>query len=206
MEKENSAKERLIDTAAVLFQRQGYASTGINQILKESGVPKGSLYYYFPGGKESLAVAAVLRIRDTIDKKIRLKLDKYDEPLKAYRYLLKDTMEAIKVPGKINLSTVSLIALETSVDSEPLRNACKSANDTWSSTFSEKLLKSGYKKENAKAIGHLIFMLIDAAMINSLTREDIQAFELVDQLLPTLLCWDAEKASKERENYESIGV
>ena len=52
-------KESLIRTAMRLFRRQGYASTGLNQILAESGAPKGSLYHYFPGGKEELAVAAV---------------------------------------------------------------------------------------------------------------------------------------------------
>ena len=52
-------KESLVRTAMRLFRRQGYASTGLNQILAESAAPKGSLYHYFPGGKEELAVAAV---------------------------------------------------------------------------------------------------------------------------------------------------
>jgi TetR/AcrR family transcriptional regulator, lmrAB and yxaGH operons repressor len=42
-----------------LFRRQGYAATGLQQILAESDSPKGSLYHYFPGGKEALAEAAV---------------------------------------------------------------------------------------------------------------------------------------------------
>lgn len=57
----NTAKHRdaLVRTAMRLFREQGYASTGLQQILAESGAPKGSLYYYFPGGKEELAVHAV---------------------------------------------------------------------------------------------------------------------------------------------------
>lgn len=42
-----------------LFRRQGYAGTGLQQILAESGAPKGSLYHYFPGGKEAIGAAAV---------------------------------------------------------------------------------------------------------------------------------------------------
>ena len=42
-----------------LFRRQGYASTGLQQILEQSGAPKGSLYHYFPNGKEALGEAAV---------------------------------------------------------------------------------------------------------------------------------------------------
>ena len=52
-------KENLVRTTMRLFRRQGYASTGLQQVLAESGAPKGSLYHYFPNGKESLGEAAV---------------------------------------------------------------------------------------------------------------------------------------------------
>lgn len=53
-------RERLIQTAATLVQRQGWTSTGINQILTEAGIPKGSFYYYFRS-KEALGVAVLQR-------------------------------------------------------------------------------------------------------------------------------------------------
>jgi len=40
-------KERLIKTASRLFYEQGYNRTGINEILKESGVAKASMYQHF---------------------------------------------------------------------------------------------------------------------------------------------------------------
>jgi TetR/AcrR family transcriptional regulator, lmrAB and yxaGH operons repressor len=49
-------RERVIQTAAGLFRAQGYHATGLNQVLAEGGLPKGSLYFHFPGGKEQLAV------------------------------------------------------------------------------------------------------------------------------------------------------
>src|SRR5689334_21281371 len=49
----------LVRTAMRLFRRQGYAATGLQQILAESGAPRGSLYHYFPDGKESIGAAAV---------------------------------------------------------------------------------------------------------------------------------------------------
>ena len=52
-------RDPIIDAAVTLFRRQGYAGTGLNEIVEMSGAPKGSLYYYFPDGKASIAVAAV---------------------------------------------------------------------------------------------------------------------------------------------------
>ena len=54
-----NTKENLIETAAKLFETKGYYATGLNEILAESGAPKGSLYYHFPKGKEQLALAAI---------------------------------------------------------------------------------------------------------------------------------------------------
>ncbi len=40
-------RERIVSTAMVLFHRQGYNSTGINQIIDEAGVSKASFYQHF---------------------------------------------------------------------------------------------------------------------------------------------------------------
>ena len=54
MEKKG-AKERIIDAASHLFYFEGYNQTGINQILKESGSSKDSMYRHF-SSKEEIAV------------------------------------------------------------------------------------------------------------------------------------------------------
>jgi AcrR family transcriptional regulator len=54
MEKKG-AKERIIEAASHLFYFEGYNQTGINQILKESGSSKDSMYRHFKS-KEDIAV------------------------------------------------------------------------------------------------------------------------------------------------------
>lgn len=53
------ARSRAIATAERLFRIQGYTATGLTQILKESGAPKGSFYFHFPRGKTQLAEEAI---------------------------------------------------------------------------------------------------------------------------------------------------
>jgi AcrR family transcriptional regulator len=55
-----TVREQIIETANRLFYSQGYNLTGINQIIKEAGVAKASLYYHFPS-KEDLCVEYLKR-------------------------------------------------------------------------------------------------------------------------------------------------
>ena len=50
-----STKQKILATASRLFHNQGYNSTGINQIIKESNVAKGGLYHIFKS-KEELCI------------------------------------------------------------------------------------------------------------------------------------------------------
>jgi AcrR family transcriptional regulator len=51
-----SARERLLEAADRLFYTEGIHTVGIDRVLDESGVAKGSLYYNF-GGKDELVRA-----------------------------------------------------------------------------------------------------------------------------------------------------
>src|SRR5215208_191583 len=57
----SNAREQILQTTCDLLEKQGYHGTGLNEIVKESGAPKGSLYYYFPEGKEQITAEAALQ-------------------------------------------------------------------------------------------------------------------------------------------------
>ena len=59
MPRKTDARARAIATAERLFRIQGYTATGLNQIIEESGSPKGSFYFHFPRGKAQLAEEAI---------------------------------------------------------------------------------------------------------------------------------------------------
>src|SRR5882757_8086763 len=56
---EAPTRQRLVDSTVDLFRRQGYSGTGLKAILTAAHAPFGSLYHFFPGGKEELGVAAL---------------------------------------------------------------------------------------------------------------------------------------------------
>lgn len=58
MSKGDQSRQRLIACAAELFWKNGYAATGVSEILSHAGLPKGSFYFYFKS-KDALALAAI---------------------------------------------------------------------------------------------------------------------------------------------------
>lgn len=56
MKKGEESRQHLIECAAELFWKNGYSATGISEILKQTGLPKGSFYFYFKS-KDDLASA-----------------------------------------------------------------------------------------------------------------------------------------------------
>ena len=72
-------RERLIRTASTLVHRQGWTLTGINQILTEAGIPKGSFYYYFRS-KEALGVAVLERHHENLAQLMQRTLLDAEQP------------------------------------------------------------------------------------------------------------------------------
>ncbi|MEV2218342.1 TetR/AcrR family transcriptional regulator [Nocardia vinacea] len=58
-------RQEIIDTAAALFAKKGYAATGIIEIGDTVGLAKGALYYYI-GSKENLLVEIQGRVLDPL--------------------------------------------------------------------------------------------------------------------------------------------
>src|ERR1041384_7762000 len=100
MKTQRETRERLVEAARRLFWEQGYAGTGVAQILEGARARSGSLYYFFPT-KEDLLLAvlesyqglldpAVVRpvferVRDPIERIFGI-LDGYRKQLLATKY------------------------------------------------------------------------------------------------------------------------
>lgn len=54
--KHSEVKNRIIETASFLFYKNGYNSTGINEIISEAGIAKATLYNHFKA-KEDICLA-----------------------------------------------------------------------------------------------------------------------------------------------------
>ena len=77
----SDTRDRTLSTAIELFRARGYHGTGLNQVLSEGGLPKGSLYFHFPGGKEQLAAEAVVLAGERYRDEMAEALESADDPI-----------------------------------------------------------------------------------------------------------------------------
>ena len=183
----NDSRQKIVKAATRLFNIQGYHATGLNQILKESGAPKGSLYYHFPDGKEQLAVEAVNKMAAQIEEDIKQVMNQYDHALDAFQAHVKQIAKHFDEDDLFEGLPIGLLAAETSLMSEPLRKACKDAFESWESLYCEKLIQDGFEPEKAHRLSLLVNSMIEGAITRSLTNLNGQPLLNISDCLPEIL-------------------
>lgn len=182
-----NTKEKFIETASRLFETKGYNATGLNEILAESGSPKGSLYYHFPKGKEQLALESINSAGEKIKNKIKNALDNIEDPVQAIIYNIENIATIIDNEQKTRDISISLIALETYLTSETLRKACEEIFISLENIYAEKLIKSGINKEKACELGGAIAAMIEGGITLSLTKKNGDSLRLIAKQVPNLI-------------------
>src|SRR5271168_4800559 len=54
MPRKSDARQKMIESAALLFSERGVQGTSFTDVLAHSGAPRGSVYHHFSGGKTQL--------------------------------------------------------------------------------------------------------------------------------------------------------
>jgi AcrR family transcriptional regulator len=162
------SRAALIETAGTLFRRQGYAATGLNQILDDAGVKAGSLYHHFPGGKQELAAAVVEFAGAEIERVLRAALAR-DVPVIAVVDRWVDLLAAGLAADCRDGCPVEPLATESVHASELVRRAAASAFDSWCAAISERLRADGWDRERAAEAALAVISVIEGALVLSRT-------------------------------------
>ncbi|XXJ20160.1 TetR family transcriptional regulator C-terminal domain-containing protein [Desulfovibrio caledoniensis] len=141
-------KQRIIEAGAELVHRQGFNNTGLKDILREAGVPKGSFYFYFDN-KEAFGIEMVnhfgTMFRGIIDSALN---DSSLTPLEQLRKIFDGFAAHFAAHGYTRGCPVGNLAQEMSDLSEPFRLRLIQAFDGMTSRLAAIL-------ENAKAKGEI---------------------------------------------------
>ncbi|SFF40868.1 transcriptional regulator, TetR family [Paenibacillus algorifonticola] len=183
-----NARQQIIDTAMKLFCMQGYHATGLNQIIKESSCPKGSLYYYFPEGKEELAVECISTIKEYVLEKWRMKFEQASNPVAAIQAHISDMIQDGKQSQFKGFMPFSFwMAAETCLISERLRSACQIVFIEWQQYIAQQLVNNGANDSSADETSNVILSLMEGALILAITHGDEKPLVNISRLVPSIV-------------------
>lgn len=181
------SRARFVETAAALLRRQGYHATGLAQVVEESGAPKGSLYFHFPGGKEELATAAIERSAAELHAELAAMVGAARSPAAAVRAVasaLADELEASRFQDGCPVATV---ALEAAAQVPALQAVCSAAYGRWQALIEGYLASAGVPAERARSLGNLVLAAIEGALLLSRAHADTTPLRRVGDELGRLV-------------------
>lgn len=180
-------RQPIINAAVTLFRRQGYARTGLNDIVDVSGAPKGSLYHYFPLGKSSIAVAAVeeagRRVATTIQA-LAKECRSTGELLRAHARLLAGWMRS---SGFRNGCPITTVLLELAPRERAVADAGRKAYAARVAILSDKLMADGHSRARSEALAVLCTSAMQGALIQARVERSGRPIEVTAGELARLL-------------------
>lgn len=155
----------IVRAAVTLFRRNGYAATGINEIAEVSGAPKGSIYHYFPGGKDAIAEVAVrfagAGLVATLEK-LEQEHETAASMIRAYCKLLNGWMAK---SGFRDGCPIATTLLESAPQSAEMAAAGREAFAGWCAVIARALIRDGFGKAEARRLATLAVSAIEGALI-----------------------------------------
>ncbi|MGR8007956.1 TetR/AcrR family transcriptional regulator [Streptomyces hypolithicus] len=170
---QTSTQGRIVITASRLLQRQGYTGTGIKQIAREAQATLGSIYHFFPGGKEAVAVAALQHGDQEFADLLRSALDSEQNPGAAVEACTRQLAEALRESGWVDGCPITATALETLGTDSEIQRVCETALRGWEQLVRDKLLRSGLSAEDARDLATTIISTLEGAEVTAqVTRSE----------------------------------
>lgn len=167
-------RERIVRTTSLLMQRQGYDGTGIKQISREAGATLGSVYHFFPGGKQELAVAAVRHGDQEFAEALRDALAGEDDPGEAVIACCRMLADGLRASDWIEGCPVTATALGTAGRAPDIQQAAADAFTHWQGLVFDKLSEPrlGISEPDAYELSRTVISTLEGAELAAQVTRD----------------------------------
>jgi AcrR family transcriptional regulator len=152
-----ATRTRILDAGADLFRRQGYAATGVKQIVTAAQAPFGSIYHHFPGGKEQLGAEAIRVSGELYAMLLPLVFDPAPDLVSGVRAFFAGAAAHLQETDYEDACPIATITLETASRSESMRRASHDVFESWISAGLPYATAAGLSEPVAREL--IIFLL-----------------------------------------------
>ncbi|WP_249011275.1 TetR/AcrR family transcriptional regulator [Conexibacter sp. DBS9H8] len=167
-----STRERIVEASAELMRRQGYSATGVKQIAEMARAPFGSLYHFFPGGKEQLGAEAIRASGTLYELLIPAVFDQAADPVTGVRDFFAGAATHLVESDYADACPIATVALEVSSSSETLRLACAEVFERWINAGAERFSAAGAAPATARDLALAMLSALEGAFVIARATRD----------------------------------
>ncbi|WP_308272099.1 TetR/AcrR family transcriptional regulator [Kitasatospora sp. SUK 42] len=166
-------RERIVRATSRLLQRQGYEGTGIKQISREAEATLGSVYHFFPGGKQELAAEAIRHGDEEFAVLLRAGLGSSEDLAEAVTACTTLLARELRASDWQDGCPITSTALETVGRAPVIEQAVAEAFANWRAIVEERLRAAGIGPEDSRELaGTVISTLEGAELAAQLARSE----------------------------------
>jgi AcrR family transcriptional regulator len=162
----------IVPLLADIFRELGYEGTTLSRITEKTGIGKGSLYHFFPGGKEEMASAVLADVDGWFERSIYEPLRR-DDASKAIAAMWTNVDDYFRSGRRICL--VGAFALDET--RERFSALINSYFKRWIDALRDALMRLGYLREKAIALAEDAVLGIQGALVLSRALDDQAMFK-----------------------------
>ncbi|MBB3657264.1 AcrR family transcriptional regulator [Rhizobium sp. BK650] len=161
----------VVPLLAEVFRELGYEGTTLSRITERTGLGKGSLYHFFPGGKEEMAAAVLADVDGWFERAIYEPLRR-DDASAAIDAMWANVMDYFRSGSRICL--VGAFALDET--RERFSSAIRDYFARWIEALRRALIRAGCDDDAALAAAEEAVSGIQGALVLSRALEDRDIF------------------------------
>lgn len=145
-------KQEIIAIGTELIAFNGYNATGIDSVLRQAGVPKGSFYHYFRS-KEDFGLAVIDQFDREYDQKLRSFFEDHARsPLNRIRNYLEQSLAQMTENRFAKGCLIGNLGQELADQNERFRERLETIFQSWRRHFSDCLAQAREKGELASGL------------------------------------------------------
>ncbi|MGI9616022.1 MAG: TetR/AcrR family transcriptional regulator [Acidimicrobiales bacterium] len=178
--------ERLTDAVLESIRQHGYAGTGMQTLLRDTGVSSSSMYHFFPGGKEELVAAAIRRSGLDAARRIAGVFDRYDVTEGITRIFAAAASD-MEGHDYTRGCPIGVPATEAASDSAAIREAVSEVFTAWVDAYASALRVAGVADVPAVSLGRFIVASYEGSVTLARATRSTQPYDDAVAIITTQL-------------------
>ena len=169
-----TTRERIVYAGAELFRRQGYAGTGIKHIAAHADATLGSIYHFFPGGKDQLA-DEVLRTAGSFFLALYEAIAAAAPDLPSgVRDFFAGAAETLETTGYADACPIATVAGDIASTNPLLRETTAEVFESWLTALAQDAVEAGIAPEQARPLALSVLALLEGAFLLSRSLRSLE--------------------------------